>query len=251
MKLYLYTPDTSKETQRSASIILDTISALSDKGRPYLPPDATVWANAAHHSCGMWVLGETSTHIRLHDTITAGAARINRQCVRFGESTEKSHTDPQAIFRITDIPTATYDSPSSTIIVRHAQPDKRVAFIAGSAKGNVTNGTCHFDPFTVVDLHHYTAPEHASTNPLVAAHAMVNGVELMCQGLSEDRAQFVRDNIESFVAPTEKWAMAMDRIFLGRDQLAEKIVSETYDSAIKHGMPAHVQQALANLEHND
>lgn len=237
VKLYLYATDNDLASVKAAEQVMDTITALSQEPNRFLPPDATVWANVRHHGNGMWVLAERSTHVRLFDPVLAGAARINRTCVKFGTSTERSHTDPIAEFRIGDIPAVTSDSPSSTIVVRHAQPDRRMNFIAGSAKGDVVNGACHYDPFTVVDLAHYKAPDHATSNPVEAAHAMVNGVDLMCQGLSEDARDFVYKNLDAFCIDfDDRFESKLNRAVENKHKLTQAALRHITQAAYSRGM---------------
>lgn len=164
----------------------------------YLPSDASVWVNGDHPQLGMWVLADTSSHVRVHRSVEAGWARINRSSVRFARSAESTVSRPLATYSLAETDIGVSD-PNMTILVSHSQTDKRLQLLANSKIAHPVNGVVRFDPFTVVDLNHYTAPEHATTNPVLAADAMVNGVKLMTYGADPDRVQMVKDNIESFV----------------------------------------------------
>lgn len=206
MKLYLYMPDDKPETVASGAAYFTAVSKMYSTG--FLPPDATVWASSTDHSLSMWVLAEESTHVRVYDTINAGWARITRSSVRFGPSLDSTTRDPLKTFTLDGVPCVTDDHPSSTILVYHAQPDKRVEYVANSkiVRG-VRDGRLRFDPFTVVDMRNYKAPKAATTDPVQHAHAVLNGVAVMTQGTDPDVAQFVRENMEAFAVPLDERAL--------------------------------------------
>lgn len=176
----------------------DALTAIADLWHlRYLPSDATVWINGDHPELGVWVLTDRSTHVRIHRSISAGWARMTRSSVKFARTSEAAHTRPLATYTLDDLDLVGHDV-KSTILVLHSEHSKRVQFIANSKVAYPVNGTVTFDPFTVVDLQNFTPPEHASTNPVVAADAMINGVSLMTYGAAPERAALVRDNIEAF-----------------------------------------------------
>lgn len=163
----------------------------------YLPSDATVWINGDHPHLGMWVLSDDSSHVRVRRSVEAGWARINRSSVRFARSAEATVNRPLATYSLDEIDIGVSD-PNMTIVVSHSQSEKRLQLVANSKIAYPVNGTVRFDPFTVVDLNHYDPPEKSTTNPVLAADAMVNGVKLMTYGAEPDRVQMVKDNIEAF-----------------------------------------------------
>lgn len=202
MKLYVYSSVLQvgevDEGERQAalaamSLSLSTIAELWHL--KYLPSNATVWINADYPELGMWVLAENSTHVRVHRSLEAGWARINRQSVRLGRTAESVLKRPIATYSINEL---LMDDVKSTILIAHSQPNKQVQFNAGSETRYPENGTVTFDPFTVIDLHRYTPPETATSNPVESADAMLNGVRLMTYGASDERVELVRNDIDKF-----------------------------------------------------
>ncbi|MGP9760821.1 hypothetical protein [Corynebacterium sp. AOP12-C2-36] len=199
MKLYLYTGDDSPASIRCIRMYLELVARMSAPESRYLPEDATVWATVHDRSLGLWVLGETSTHVRVHSTVDAGACLINRARVSFGRTTRDAAREDALHYRMTNVPMATLKDPRSTILIDHGQPDKRVGFRAGSESVPAINGTVTYDPFTVIDLPNYTAPKNATTKLHTVSDAVLNGSELMVQGLSAERAAFVKDNLDAYL----------------------------------------------------
>lgn len=199
MKMYLYTPDSSPESIRCARMYLELVARISTPGCRYLPEDATVWATVHDRSLGMWVLGEKSTHVRVHSTIDSGVCNINRSRVSFGATTRDAGREDAVNYRMPNLPQSGGKEPMSTILVDHGQPTNRVLFRAGSESVPAHNGVCKYDPFTVVDLPAYTPPDNATTRLGRTSDAMTNGINLMVQGLSAERAEYVRDNVENYL----------------------------------------------------
>lgn len=190
------------DKENADAVIAGLVSSMTDIASlwhmKYLPDDASVWINGDYPDLGAWVLADRSTHVRVYKTIEAGWARMNRKSVRFDRSSEMtSSANPRATFTITD-PIFDGDDVSSTILVQHSQPKKRLQFIANSKIAYPVNGTVTFDPFTVIDLHHYVRDTSATTNQWEASDAMIHGTRLMTYGSSDDRRRFVQSNIEAF-----------------------------------------------------
>jgi hypothetical protein len=237
MKIYLYTPDTTAGTARCVQMYLELIARIST-GNAYLPRDATVWGTVLDRSLGLWVLGETSTFLKVRSTVDAGACILDRSRVRFGATTRAALAATADSESVAGIPAATSGDPATTIILDHGQPDKRVTFRAGSSMFSAPDGVCTYDPFTVVDLPNYTAPDHATSDPFTSADAMHNGVNLMVQGLNYDEADYVRHNVERFRLPEE--VLSMDNVSKAGSALEKaaagvcKYIREQVDKDLKH-----------------
>lgn len=162
----------------------------------YLPFDATVWLNSDLPELGMWVLAEKSTHLRMHRSVYPGWIRLTRTAAKYARTGRLTNTSPEATYYIGNVPG--FDEIHSTIVISHPDPTVTVGIIANSVHIPDHNGQYTFDPFTVIDLNHYTAPESATRNQVQQAHAMINGVALLTHGYSEGRKQFVADNIDKY-----------------------------------------------------
>lgn len=162
----------------------------------FLPYDSTVWINSDLPELGMWVLAEKSTHVRMHRSVYPGWFRLTRVAAKYARTSALSVTSPEATYYIGNVPG--FDEVHSTIVLSHPDPDATVGIIANSNHIAGHGGTYTFDPFTVVDLNHYTPPERASTNPVQQAHAMMNGVALLAYGYADNRKQFLNDNIDKY-----------------------------------------------------
>lgn len=162
----------------------------------FLPYDATVWINSDLPELGMWVLAEKSTHVRMHRSVYPGWVRLTRTAAKYARTSNLSNTAPEATYAIGNVPG--FDEVHSTLVISHPDPNGMIGIVANSNHITGHNGTYTFDPFTVVDLNHYKTPEFATKNPVQQAHAMINGVALLTYGYSDERKQFVADNIEKY-----------------------------------------------------
>jgi hypothetical protein len=200
----------------------------------FLPYDATVWINSDLPELGMWVLAEKSTHVRMHRSVYPGWFRLTRAAAKYARTSALSVTSPEATYYIGNVPG--FDEAHSTIVLSHPDPKATVGIIANSSHITGHGGTYTFDPFTVVDLNHYTAPESASSNPVQRAHAMMNGVALLTYGYSEARKEFVADNIDKYAITFTEEHIEFFRELKNRSEqyaqaqaheILKKIVAET------------------------
>ena len=194
MKIYLRADPSNETVTHSIADTLTKVSSLNRHG--FLPMDATVWINGDYPDLGMWVLAERSSHVRVHRTITPGWVRLTRTQARIAATIDATSGAPAATYSISDVPGS--DDVRSTLIIAHSSSTDKVRVVANSAVVNFEGGSYSYDPWTVVDLHAYSAPESATTNPVQCAHAMLNGVKLMTYGYSDETRQAVADNIDSF-----------------------------------------------------
>lgn len=194
MKIYLRADPSNETVTHSIADTLTKISSLNRQG--FLPMDATVWINGDYPDLGMWVLAERSSHVRVHRTITPGWVRLTRTQARIAATIDATSAAPSATYSINDVPGS--DDVRSTLIIAHSSSSDKVRVVANSAVVNFEGGAYSYDPWTVVDLNAYAAPENATTNPVQCAHAMLNGVKLMTFGFSDDARQMVADHIEDF-----------------------------------------------------
>jgi hypothetical protein len=208
----------------------------------FLPYDSTVWINSDLPELGMWVLAEKSTHVRMHRSVYPGWFRLTRVAAKYARTSALSVTSPEATYYIGNVPG--FDEVHSTIVLSHPDPDATVGIVANSNHIAGHGGTYTFDPFTVVDLNHYTAPEHATRNPVQQAHAMINGVALLTYGYSDDRKQFVSDNIDKYAITFTEEHIAFFRELRNRSEqyaqtqaheILKKIVAAT-QGAVKESL---------------
>lgn len=194
MKIYVRARADSPRSHSVLSESLHRVVAMHLKG--YLPFDATVWINSDLPELGMWVLAEKSTHVRMLRSAYPGWVRLTRTAAKYARTSDLSTESPEVTYSIGNIPG--FDEKHSTIVIEHPDPDATVRIIANSVHVPDHDGQYTFDPFTVIDLNHYTAPKSATRNPVQHAHAMINGVALLTHGYSEARKQFVNDNIDQY-----------------------------------------------------
>lgn len=202
----------------------------------FLPYDATVWINSDLPELGMWVLAEKSTHVRMHRSVYPGWFRLTRTAAKYARTSALSVNQPEATYYIGNVPG--FDEVHSTIVISHPDPTATVGIIANSNHITGHGGTYTFDPFTVVDLNHYTAPASASRNPVQQAHAMMNGVALLTYGYGDSRKEFVAENIDKYAVDFTKEHIEFFRELKNREEqyaqaqaheILKKIIAETQE----------------------
>ena len=165
----------------------------------FLTKDSKVWMNANAPEAGMWVLTDRSTFLKVYRPVYAGWIRLTRSNARWARTLNSTSRDGVPVINIQDLPTDTGDSPNITLVVAHRDPDNRVGVVAdGSIQRPDKNGQMRFDPFTVVDLHTYVAPEEGKgCSAYEEAHAVINGAAIMST-TSPDGGEFVREHMDAF-----------------------------------------------------
>lgn len=166
--------------------------------RGFLNKDATVWMNADAPEAGIWVLTHRSSYIRIHETVRAGWYRVTRTNARWARTLNATARDGDTVLDIRDVPTDVSAGATATIIAMHRETGTHIGVVAdGSVQRPDRYGQFKFDPFTVVDLHHYTPPENTAPSAFEAAHAMLNGAAIL-SCTSSDGGEFIRSNMDVF-----------------------------------------------------
>ncbi len=192
--VYMYaTADTPAEA--AAQNFID-ITEMCRRG--FFSKDSTVWMNADAPEAGMWTLNTKSTYLKVFRSVYPGWVRLTRTSAKWGRTAQATTKDATPVLDLRNLPDD--PKPSATIIVSHRDKETPVQVVAdGSIQRSNGNGVFIFDPFTVVDLHRYSAPEV----PIVpssyeAAHAMINGAAIMSTTSTEEGAEFIRDHMDLF-----------------------------------------------------
>lgn len=166
----------------------------------FIDDSSSVWMNANAPEVGMWVLNHRSSFLKVYRPVHAGWLRLTRSTSRWARSLNAT-SQPNAVpvLDVRDIPSDGGDSPNATIIVAHREPDRNVGVVAdGKTHRADKYGQIKFDPFTVIDLHHYTPPEtDRSRSAYHTAHAMINGAAIMAVN-TPDGGEFIRENMDAF-----------------------------------------------------
>lgn len=164
----------------------------------FLNDRSTVWLNADAPEAGIWVLTDRSTYVRVYRNTYAGWLRLTRTSARWARTLNATTRDAIHVLDIRAIP-GDSSNPVATIVVLHREYDSRVRVVAdGKIQNPDSRGVTTFDPFSVVDLSHYTPSENPrQVSAYEAAHAMINGAAIM-SCTSNDEGEFVRANMDLF-----------------------------------------------------
>lgn len=195
MDIYMYaTADTPPSAAAQNFIDITDMYRMG-----FLNSESSVWINANVPEAGMWVLTDRSTFLKVYRPVYAGWIRLTRSSSRWAKTLNGTSQNGTPVLDLRDLPTTGGDSPNATIIVAHRDPDNTVGVVAdGSIQRPDKFGQVKFDPFTVIDLNKYTAPEvDKARSAYNAAHAMINGASVMSVNVP-DGGEFIRDNMDAF-----------------------------------------------------
>jgi len=194
MHLYMYaTPDTPPNA--AAQNYID-IAEMYRSG--FLNESSTVWMNANAPEVGMWTLTHRSTYLKVFRTVYPGWLRLTRTSAKWGRTAQATTKEPISVLDLRALPDSADDK--ATIVVAHRHPGHPVRVVSdGSIQHSNSNGVFVFDPFTVVDLGKYTAPEGApAPSQYESAHAMISGAAIMATTSTEEGAEFIREHMDLY-----------------------------------------------------
>jgi hypothetical protein len=168
----------------------------------FLTSDSKVWINADAPEAGIWMLNNKSSFLKVFRTTHAGWIRLGRTEAKWGRTSRDTTGNGELVMSIRHLPDGVNPEGVKcfiTIAVLHRDKSQPLGVLAdGSVQKSDLNGRFFHDPFTVVDMSRYTAPENVKPNSFEEAHAMVNGAALMACTSTEDGAAFIRENMDVF-----------------------------------------------------
>lgn len=223
MDIYMFA---SRNTPRP--VVAQTLMDIADMHLSgYLPMNASVWANADMPERGQWVLTDKSSYTRMIRTVHAGWVRVTKTQARWGRIASDTIHSPTYTVRMDQIPGNRQRD--VTLVVNHREAGKPVKILTDGGQRRVVGGSCSVSPFTVVDLPNFTRTENPSPSPFDAAHAMINGVDLMTSTLGPVGKNAVMDNIDAFkLVYDERMADAFSNPKTAAEELAEGVVDLIY-----------------------
>ncbi len=194
--VHLYMYATSDTPPNAAAQNYIDIAEMYRAG--FLSENSTVWMNANAPEVGMWTLTHRSTYLKVFRTVYPGWLRLTRTSAKWGRTSQATSKEPVSVLDLRALPDSADDK--VTIVVAHRHPGHPVRVVAdGSVQHPNTNGVFAFDPFTVVDLSKYTAPENAPIpNQYESAHAMISGAAIMATTSTDEGSEFIRDHMDLY-----------------------------------------------------
>ena len=191
------TPDTPH------GAVAQTFMDLVDLRRHgFLTSDSKVWINADAPEAGIWMLNDKSSYLKVFRTIHAGWIRLGRTEAKWGRTSRDTTSAGELVMSIRNLPDGVNPEGVKcfiTIAVLHRDKSQPLGVLAdGSVQRSDLNGRFFHDPFTVIDMSRYKAPDKAHPNAFESAHAMVNGAALMACTSTDEGAEFIRENMDIF-----------------------------------------------------